>query len=205
MLLNCLPDVKRPAVTAGRLSTQRERMGQNTPYRGRASRMSVKVGDQLPDGDLKESTEFDSATSCAMAPKDVKVADAVKGKKIAIFGVPGAYTPTCSAKHVPGYLKEFDALKKSGVDEVWCVATNDAFVMAHWGREQKALGKIRFLSDATADWTKALGLEQGGPGMGTRTKRFSALVVNGKIVQLNIEEPGKFEVSDAETLLKQLA
>jgi len=154
--------------------------------------MSVKVGDQLPDGELKETTEFDSATQCAMAPKDVKVSEAVRGKKIAIFGVPGAYTPTCE-------------LKKAGVDEVWCVATNDAFVMAHWGREQKALGKIRFLADATAEWSKALGLELGGPGMGTRTKRFSLLLEDGVIVQLNIEEPGKFEVSDAETMLKQLA
>jgi glutaredoxin/glutathione-dependent peroxiredoxin len=167
--------------------------------------MSLKVGDQLPDGELKETTEFDSATQCAMAPKDVKVDDAVRGKKIAIFGVPGAYTPTCSAKHVPGYVQNFDDLKKSGVDEVWCVATNDAFVMAHWGREQKALGKIRFLADAAAEWSKALGLEQGGPGMGTRTKRFSMLVEDGRIVQLNVEEPGKFEVSDAGTLLKQLA
>jgi peroxiredoxin len=181
------------------------RAARHTLQRRRVPRMSVKVGDQLPDGELKETTEFDSATQCAMAPKDVKVADAVRGKKIAIFGVPGAYTPTCSAKHVPGYLQHFDALKKGGVDEVWCVATNDAFVMAHWGREQKALGKIRFLGDATAEWSKALGLEQGGPGMGTRTKRFSMLVENGRIVQLNVEEPGKFEVSDAETLLKQLA
>jgi glutaredoxin/glutathione-dependent peroxiredoxin len=167
--------------------------------------MSLKVGDQLPDGELKETVEFDSATHCAMGPKDVKIGDAIRGKKIAIFGVPGAYTPTCSAKHVPGYLQNFDELKKGGVDEVWCVATNDAFVMAHWGRDQKALGKIRFLSDATAEWSKALGLEQGGPGMGTRTKRFSAVVENGRITHLNIEEPGKFEVSDAQTMLKQLA
>jgi peroxiredoxin len=167
--------------------------------------MPVTIGDQLPDGTLKETTEFDSATQCAMAPKDVIVADAVRGKKIAIFGVPGAFTPTCSAKHVPGYVQHFDDLKKAGVDEVWCVATNDAFVMAHWGREQHALGKIRFLADATADWTKALGLEQGGPGMGTRTKRFSMLVDAGRIAQFNLEEPGKFDVSDAETLLKQLA
>jgi peroxiredoxin len=167
--------------------------------------MALKIGDQLPDGDLKETTEFDSATQCAMAPKDVKVADAVRGKKVAIFGVPGAYTPTCSAKHVPGYVKHVDDLKKAGVDEVWCVATNDAFVMAHWGREQHALGKIRFVADAGADWTNALGLAQGGPGMGTRTRRFSALVDDGKIVQWNVEEPGKFEVSNAETLLKQLA
>ena len=166
--------------------------------------MSVKAGDQLPDGELKETTEFDSATQCAMAPKDVKVSDAVKGKKIAIFGVPGAYTPTCSAKHVPGYVQNFDALKKGGLDEVWCIATNDPFVMAHWGRDQKGIGKIRFISDPTAEWSKALGLEQGGPGMGTRTKRFSMLVNNGKIEKMNVEEPGKFEVSDAETMLKQL-
>ena len=167
--------------------------------------MPVTVGDQLPDGELKETTEFDSATQCAMAPKDINVAAALRGKKIAIFGVPGAFTPTCSAKHVPGYLQHFDDLKKHGVDEVWCVATNDAFVMAHWGREQRALGKIRFLADATAEWSKALGLELGGPGMGTRTKRFSLVADNGRVVQLNVEEPGKFEVSDAETLLKQLA
>jgi peroxiredoxin len=167
--------------------------------------MSLKIGDPLPDGKLNETTEFDSDTQCAMPPKDVTVGDAVRGKKIAIFGVPGAYTPTCSAKHVPGYVQHFDDLKKSGVDEVWCVATNDAFVMAHWGREQNALGKIRFLADASAEWTKALDLELGGPGMGTRTKRFSMLVENGHIVQLNVEEPGKFEVSDAGTLLKQLA
>jgi len=167
--------------------------------------MPVQVGDSLPDGELKETTEFDSATQCAMPPKDVSVGDAVRGKKIAIFGVPGAYTPTCSAKHVPGYVEHFDDLKKHGVDEVWCVATNDAFVMAHWGRDQHALGKIRFVSDATAEWSKALGLELGGPGMGTRTARFSMLVDDGKIVQLNVEQPGKFDVSDAQTLLKQLA
>src|SRR5262245_29406969 len=92
--------------------------------------MAIKVGDRLPDGKLMESTEFDSGTQCAMPPKEVNVADAVRGKKIAIFGLPGAYTPTCSAKHVPGYLQNMDALKKKGVNEVWCVAVNDAFVMA---------------------------------------------------------------------------
>ena len=100
--------------------------------------MTIKVGDRLPDGKLMESTEFDSGTQCAMPPKEVNVADAVKGKKIAIFGLPGAFTPTCSAKHVPGYVQNIDALKTKGVNEVWCVATNDAFVMAHWGRDQKA-------------------------------------------------------------------
>ena len=104
--------------------------------------MAIKVGDRLPDGKLMESTEIESATQCAMAPKEVNVAEAAKGRKIAIFGLPGAYTPTCSAKHVPGYLQNIGELKKKGVDEVWCVAANDAFVMAHWGRDQKALGQI---------------------------------------------------------------
>jgi peroxiredoxin len=167
--------------------------------------MAIKIGDQLPDGELKETTEFDSGTQCALPPHAVNIAEAVRGKKIAIFGLPGAYTPTCSAKHVPGYLQNFDKLKASGIDEVWCVATNDAFVMGHWGRDQKALGKIRFLGDATADWTKKLGLDFNPPGMNTRMKRFSMIVEDGVIKQLNVEEPGKFEVSDAGTMLKQLA
>jgi peroxiredoxin len=168
--------------------------------------MAIKVGDKLPEGKLMETTEFDSATNCAMGPKEVNVADAVKGKKVAIFAVPGAYTPTCSAKHVPGYTQNMDNLKKKGVNEVWCIATNDAFVMAHWGRDQKALGKIRFLADGSAEWTKKLGLELdlNARGMGTRTQRFSMLVDNGVIKQLNVEAPGKFEVSDAGTMLKQL-
>src|SRR5204863_8288629 len=112
----------------------------------------------LPQGTLMESTEFDSAMHCAMAPKEVDVIEASKGKKIAVFGLPGAYTPTCSAKHVPSYVENLDKLKAKGVSEVWCVATNDAFVMAHWAKDQKALGKIRFLADGSGNWTKALGL-----------------------------------------------
>ena len=168
--------------------------------------MTIKAGEGLPDGKLSESTEFDSATHCAMAPKEVNVADAVKGKKIAIFGLPGAYTPTCSAKHVPSYLSNLDKLMAKGVNEIWCVATNDAFVMAHWGRDFRALGKIRFLGDGSAAWTKALGLglDLNARGMGLRMQRFSMLVDNGMIKSLNIEGPGKFEVSDAETMLKQL-
>jgi peroxiredoxin len=168
--------------------------------------MAIKVGDKLPDGRLSESTEFDSATQCAMPPKDVNVGDAVKGKKIAIFGLPGAYTPTCSAKHVPSYLSNRDKLMAKGVAEIWCVATNDGFVMAHWGRDQKALGKIRFLSDGSGAWTKALGLELDltARNMGVRMNRFSMLVDDGVVKQLNVEGPGKFEVSDADTMLKQL-
>jgi peroxiredoxin len=168
--------------------------------------MAIKVGDRLPEGKLMETTEFDSATQCAMAPKEVNVGEAAKGKKIAVFGLPGAFTPTCSAKHVPGYAQSQGALKGKGVSEIWCVAVNDAFVMAHWGKEQKALGKIRFLADGSAQWAKALGLDLdlNARGMGTRMQRFSMLVDDGVVKQLNVEAPGKFEVSDAATMLKQL-
>ena len=168
--------------------------------------MTIKAGDKLPDGKLTESTEFDSTTHCAMAPKEVQVAEAAKGKQIAIFGLPGAYTPTCSAKHVPSYLSNRDKLMAKGVNEIWCVAVNDGFVMAHWGRDQKALGKIRFLGDGSAAWAKALGLELDltARSMGMRMNRFSMLVDSGVVKQVNVEGPGKFEVSDAETMLKQL-
>jgi len=168
--------------------------------------MTIKVGDRVPDGKLAESTEFDSATHCATAPKEVNVADALKGKKVAIFGLPGAYTPTCSAKHVPSYVSNRDKLLAKGVNEIWCVATNDGFVMAHWGKDQNALGKIRFLGDGSAAWTKALGLELdlNARGMGTRMQRFSMLVDNGVVKQLNVEAPGKFEVSGGDTMLNQL-
>jgi peroxiredoxin len=164
----------------------------------------LKVGDKLPAGTLQEFIEVEG-NGCSVGPNTFKVQDQVKGKKIAIFGLPGAYTPTCSAKHVPGYAQNAEALKKKGVHEIWCVATNDAFVMAHWGRDQKALGKIRFLADGSAAWTKALGLELdlNARGMGTRMNRFSMLVDNGVVKQLNVEAPGKFEVSDAATMLKQ--
>ncbi len=169
--------------------------------------MSIKVGDRVPDGKLLESTEFDSGTHCAMPPKPVEVAQAANGKRIVVFGLPGAYTPTCSAKHVPGYVANLERLKAKKIDEIWCVSVNDAFVMAHWGREQKALGKIRFLGDGSALWTKALGLEidRTAAGMGIRMQRFSMLLDDGVVKQLNVEAPGKFEVSDADTLLKQLA
>jgi peroxiredoxin len=166
--------------------------------------MTIKVGDRVPDGKLTESTEFDAA--CPVAPKDVNVSEAVKGKKIAVFGLPGAYTPTCSAKHVPSYLSNLDKLKSKGVDEVWCVAVNDGFVMAAWGKDQGAIGRIRFLGDGSAIWTKALGLELdlGARGMGMRMQRFSMLLDDGVVKQLNVEAPGKFEVSGGDTMLKQL-
>jgi len=166
--------------------------------------MTIQIGDRLPAGVLAESTEFGEA--CPLGPQEVNVESATSGKTIAIFAVPGAYTPTCSAQHVPGYLEKLDELKSKGVDEVWCIATNDGFVMAAWGKDLGANGKIRFLGDGSAKWAKALGLELDlvERGMGVRLQRFSMLVEDGIVKQLNVEAPGKFEVSDAETLLGQL-
>ena len=167
--------------------------------------MTIKVGDRLPDAKLNESLDFDG-TGCPMPPKEVSVAEAAKGKKVVIFGLPGAYTPTCSAKHVPSYVANLDKLKAKGVDEIWCVAVNDGFVMNAWGRDEKATGKIRMLGDGSADFTKKLGLELdlSARGMGLRMQRFSMLVENGVVKQLNVEAPGKYEVSGAETMLGQL-
>ena len=165
----------------------------------------IKVGDRLPEGTLTEFIETDTA-GCSLGPNAFKVSDLVKGKKIAIFGLPGAYTPTCSAKHVPSYLANYDKLKAKGVDEIWCISVNDAFVMGAWGRDQKATGKIRMMADGSAELTKKLGLELDltARGMGVRMNRISMFVDDGVVKQLNIEGPGKFEVSDAETMLKHL-
>ena len=168
--------------------------------------MTIKVGDRLPEGTLYEFIEVEG-NGCSVGPNAFKVQDVAKGKKIAIFGLPGAFTPTCSAKHVPSYLTNLDKLKAKGVDEVWCLAVNDAFVMHAWALDQKAQGKIRFLDDGSADYTKKLSLELdlNARGMGTRMQRFSMLVDDGVVKQLNVEAPGKYEVSDAETMLKQAA
>jgi len=168
--------------------------------------MTIKVGDKLPDGELQEFIEVETA-GCALGPNTFKVSDLTKGKKIAIFGLPGAYTPTCSAKHVPGYVEKRDELKRKGVDEVWCISVNDAFVMGAWGRDQHATGKVRMIADGSASYTKKLGLELDliARGMGIRSQRYSMLVDDGVVKSLNVEGPGKFEVSDADTMLKQLA
>src|SRR3990167_821903 len=165
----------------------------------------INVGDRLPEATLSEFIETETA-GCPLGPNSFKVSDLVKGKKIVIFGLPGAYTPTCSAKHVPGYLANYDQLKAGGVDEIWCISVNDAYVMGAWGRDQKATGKIRMMADGNAEFTKMLGLEADltAGGMGLRMKRNSMLVDDGVVKQLNIEAPRKFEVSDAETMLKQL-
>jgi glutaredoxin/glutathione-dependent peroxiredoxin len=168
--------------------------------------MAIKVGDRLPDGTLTEFIETETP-GCTVGPNAFKVSDLVKGKRLVIFGVPGAFTPTCSAKHVPSYVGNIDKLKAKKVDEVWCLAVNDAFVMGAWGRDQKSGGKVRMMADGSATWTKALGLELDlvPRGMGVRSQRFSMLVEDGVVKSINVEAPGKFEVSDAETMLRQIA
>ncbi|MDB5758588.1 MAG: peroxiredoxin [Burkholderia sp.] len=167
--------------------------------------MTIQVGDRLPEATLSEFIDVETE-GCALGPNTFKVSELTRGKKIAIFGLPGAYTPTCSAQHVPGYIANADAIKARGVDEIWCVSVNDAFVMGAWGREQKATGIVRMMGDGSAQFTKALGLEFDltARGMGIRSQRYSMLVEDGVVKQLNLEAPGKFEVSNAETLLKQL-
>ena len=165
----------------------------------------IKVGDRLPEGKVQEFIEVEG-NGCSVGPNSFDVQQLAKGKKIAIFGLPGAFTPTCSAKHVPGYLTNLDQLKAKGVDEVWCFSVNDPFVMGAWARDQKAGGKIRFMADGSADYTKKLGLENdlGARGLGMRCQRFSMIVDDGVVKKLNVEQPGKFEVSNAETMLQQL-
>ncbi|TAG32539.1 MAG: peroxiredoxin [Polaromonas sp.] len=164
----------------------------------------IKVGDILPAATLMEFSEVESE-GCSIGPNAVDVGQAVAGKTIALFALPGAFTPTCSAKHVPGYVEHFDAFKAAGVDEIWCISVNDAFVMGAWAREQKTHGKVRMLGDGSAAFAQATGLtlDLTARGMGLRSNRYSMLVKDGKVASLNIEGPGKFEVSDAATLLAQ--
>ena len=164
----------------------------------------IKVGDRLPAGKLQEYIDVEG-NGCSIGPNTFDVEKEAAGKKIALFALPGAFTPTCSAKHVPGFVENADKLKAAGIDEIWCVSVNDAFVMGAWGRDQKTAGKVRMMADGSADWTRALGLSQDltAKGMGVRSQRFSMLVADGVVKTLNIEAPGKFEVSNAETILAQ--
>jgi glutaredoxin/glutathione-dependent peroxiredoxin len=164
----------------------------------------IKVGDALPDVTLQEYSEVEGE-GCSIGPNPVKVAEAAKGKTIALFALPGAFTPTCSAKHVPGFIQSAEEFKQAGVDEIWCVSVNDAYVMGAWARDQKTGGKVRMLGDGNADFAKAVGLtvDRTSAGMGIRSVRYSMLVKDGKVAALNVEAPGKFEVSDAQTLLAQ--
>ena len=164
----------------------------------------IKVGDKLPAGTLFEYIEV-ASEGCSLGPNPVDVAKATAGKTVAIFGLPGAFTPTCSAQHAPGYIDAVDQFKAAGVDEIWCVSVNDAFVMGAWGRELKAAGKVRMMADGSAAFAKATGLtlDLTDKGLGLRSGRYSMLVKDGVVTQLNDEKGGGFAVSDAATLLKQ--
>jgi peroxiredoxin len=164
----------------------------------------IKVGDKLPAGKLQEFVEVEG-NGCSIGPNTFELDKLTAGKTIAVFGLPGAFTPTCSAKHVPGYVEKAEEFKKAGVDEIWCISVNDPFVMGAWGRDQKTAGKVRMMADGSADFAKATGLtfDLTSRGMGVRSQRYSMLLVDGVVKSLNIEAPGKFEVSDADTLLAQ--
>ena len=167
--------------------------------------MTIKVGDHLPQATLWE-LPVEYVHGCPTGPDAIKVAEAVKGKRIAIFALPGAFTRTCSSQHVPGYVEYADRLKAGGIDEIWCVSVNDAMVMAAWGKGLHAIGKVRMLGDGSAEFTKAIGLDMDltARGMGVRSQRYSMLVQDGVVKSLNLEQPGKFEVSGADKMLAQL-
>ena len=164
----------------------------------------IAVGQRVPDATLYEFFETESG-GCALGPNAFSVAELVKGKKIVVFGLPGAFTPTCSAKHVPGFVQAHDQLRAAGVDEVWCHAVNDAFVMGAWGKAQNA-DEIIMLADGNGEMTAALGLELDGSGfgLGTRSQRFAMIVEDGKVTHLNIEEGPGVDVSSAETMMALL-
>jgi peroxiredoxin len=165
--------------------------------------MTIKVGDKFPGGKLWEFIE-EETEGCSLGPNEFDVAELVKGKRIALFALPGAYTPTCSAQHLPGYVDKAAELKKK-VDEIWCMSVNDPFVMGAWGRDHGATGKVRMMADGNGELTKALGLELdlSARGIGVRSQRYSMLLEDGVVKTLNVEQAGKFEVSDADTMLKQ--
>ncbi|MFO0995644.1 MAG: peroxiredoxin [Alphaproteobacteria bacterium] len=160
--------------------------------------MAIKEGDKIPSMKLKRMT--------ANGPADISTDEIFAGKKVALFSVPGAFTPTCSAKHLPGYVQKADALKAKGVNTIVCMAVNDAFVMDAWGKAQNVGEKVMMLADGSAAFAKALGLELDltAMGLGMRGRRFSMIVDNGVVKKLNLEEAGAFKISDADTMLSQL-
>jgi peroxiredoxin len=160
--------------------------------------MTIKVGDKVPSATFMEMKDG--------KPTPVTTDDLFNGKKVVFFALPGAFTPTCSAKHVPGFVQHAADIKSKGVDTIACMSVNDAFVMGAWAKDQKTDGKVEMLADGNGDFTRALGLEMDGTkfGMGKRSQRFSMLVDNGVVKELNVEEPGAFSVSSADHILKQL-
>ena len=165
----------------------------------------IKVGDTLPSATLQEYSEVEGE-GCSIGPNPVDVGKAAAGKTIALFALPGAFTPTCSAKHVPGYVTHYDDFKAAGVDEIWCVSVNDAFVMGAWARDQKTGTKVRMLADGSGAFASATGLtlDLTARGMGVRSQRYARVIDDGVVKTLNVEAPGKFEVSDAQSILATL-
>jgi peroxiredoxin len=160
--------------------------------------MTIKVGDKLPSAKLRHLT--------AEGPKEITTDELFSGKKAVLFAVPGAFTPTCSAKHVPGFVQHYEDFVKHGVEVIACIAVNDAFVMGAWGKVQQAEGKVVMLADGNAEFTKAIGLgfDGSGFGLGYRSQRYAMLLDDGVVTLLNVEKPGSFEVSKAETILEAL-
>jgi len=165
----------------------------------------IKVGDKLPEATLNQLT-VEYTQGCPTGPEAYKVSDLTKGKRIVIFGLPGAFTRTCSGKHLPGYVELADKLKARKVDEIWCVSVNDPMVMAAWGKDQQVGGKVRMMGDGSAAFTKAIGVEQDltERGFGVRSQRYSMMVDNGVVKVFNLEKPGQYEVSSAEKMLSQI-
>jgi len=160
--------------------------------------MTIKIGDSIPAMKLIMAT--------AEGPKETSTDDIFKGKKVVLFAVPGAFTPTCSAKHLPGFVQNAEAIKAKGVDTIACIAVNDAFVMGAWGKDQGTDGKVTMLADGAGQFAKALGLELdlNARGMGVRSQRYALIAENGKVTHLAVEAPGGFEVSKAESILAAL-
>lgn len=160
--------------------------------------MSISVGDKIPDVKVMLAT--------AEGPQAAQTGALLGSGKVALFSVPGAFTPTCSAKHLPGFVDKADEFKSKGVDKIVCMSVNDAFVMDAWGKDQNAGGKVEMMADGNGDFARALGLTMDGKGfgMGERSQRFSAVIENGVVTHLNVEEPGAFDVSSAEHMLGQL-
>ena len=160
--------------------------------------MTIKVGEKIPSATLMQMKDG--------KPQPVSTDELFRGRKIALFALPGAFTPTCSAKHLPGFVQNAEKLKGKGVDAIACVSVNDAFVMGAWGEHQKTGDKVMMLADGNGDFTRALGLEMDASkyGMGKRSQRFSMVVDNGVVKHLNVEEPGAFSVSSAEHMLQQI-
>lgn len=165
----------------------------------------IKVGDRLPEGTLNQLT-VEYTQGCPTGPEAYKVSDLTRDKRIVIFALPGAFTRTCSGKHLPGFVELADQIRAKKVDEIWCLSVNDAMVMAAWGKDHGVGDKVRMMGDGSAKFTKALGVDQDltERGFGIRSQRYSMLVDNGVVKIFNLEKPGQFEVSSAEKILTQL-